>query len=325
METAATMTHAFISAVPSAEATIRGLLSAAAVVTPAADAHGETSNATTAGADHGCFPHINHGTELQHKIAVGLQWFTVIVAIVQLIFYGWHSFKATTGWEEVYVCVIELVKCFIELFHEVDSPATVYQTNGGAVIWLRYSMWLLTCPVILIHLSNLTGLHEEYSKRTMTILVTDIGNIVWGITAAFTKGPLKILFFMIGLFYGVTCFFQIAKVYIESYHTLPKGVCRKICKIMAYVFFCSWLMFPVMFIAGHEGLGLITPYTSGIGHLILDLISKNTWGFLGHHLRVKIHEHILIHGDIRKTTTINVAGENMEIETFVDEEEEGGV
>jgi hypothetical protein len=26
----------------------------------------------------------------------------------------------------------------------------------------------------------------------MTILVTDIGNIVWGVTAALTKGPLKV-------------------------------------------------------------------------------------------------------------------------------------
>jgi hypothetical protein len=40
---------------------------------------------------------------------------------------------------------------------------------------------------------------------------------------------------------------------------------------------------------------------------------------------LQIHEHILIHGDIRKTTKMNIAGEEMEIETFVDEEEEGGV
>jgi bacteriorhodopsin len=57
---------------------------------------------------------------------------------------------------------------------------------------------------------------------------------------------------------------------------------------MAYVFFCSWLMFPVLFIAGPEGLGVITPLTSGIFHLVLDLISKNLWSFLGHFLRVKV-------------------------------------
>lgn len=45
--------------------------------------------------------------------------------------------------------------------------------------------------VILIHLSNITGMHEEYTKRTMTLLVTDIGTIVFGTTAALTKGGLK--------------------------------------------------------------------------------------------------------------------------------------
>jgi hypothetical protein len=37
--------------------------------------------------------------------------------------------------------------------------------------------------------------------------------------------------------------------------------------------------------------------------------------------RLQIHEYILIHGDIRKKTTINVAGEDMEIEEFVEEED----
>lgn len=42
------------------------------------------------------------------------------------------------------------------------------QTNGVWFLWLRYGEWLLTCPVILIHLSNITGLGEEYSKRRDT-------------------------------------------------------------------------------------------------------------------------------------------------------------
>lgn len=43
----------------------------------------------------------------------------------------------------------------------------------------------LACgQVILIHLSNITGLKDEYSKRTMMLLVSDIGTIVMGVTAA---------------------------------------------------------------------------------------------------------------------------------------------
>ena len=37
----------------------------------------------------------------------------------------------------------------------------------------RYCVWLMTCPVLLIHLSNLTGLNEEYSPVTMRLLINN--------------------------------------------------------------------------------------------------------------------------------------------------------
>jgi hypothetical protein len=50
--------------------------------------------------------------------------------------------------------------------------------------------WLV--QVILIHLSNLTGLADDYNKRTMSLLVSDIGTIVMGITAAIASGYVKV-------------------------------------------------------------------------------------------------------------------------------------
>ena len=40
---------------------------------------------------------------------------------------------------------------------------------------------------------------------------------------------------------------------------------------------------------------------------------------------MQIHEYILEHGDIRKKTTIKIAGIDTEVERFVEEEEEGAV
>lgn len=66
--------------------------------------------------------------------------------------------------------------------------------------------------VILIHLSNLTGLKDDYSKRTMRLLVSDIGTIVFGVTSACSTGYLKIVFFLLGLLYGCNTYFHAAKV-----------------------------------------------------------------------------------------------------------------
>lgn len=46
--------------------------------------------------------------------------------------------------------------------------------------------------VILIHMSNITGLNSEYNKRTMALLVSDIGTIVMGVAAAFGTGYVKV-------------------------------------------------------------------------------------------------------------------------------------
>lgn len=50
------------------------------------------------------------------------------------------------------------------------------------------------------------------------------------------------------------------QVYIESYHTVPKGICRTIVRAMAWTFFASWGMFPVLFLLGPEGFGHLTVY-----------------------------------------------------------------
>ncbi|KAL6758558.1 channelopsin 1 [Haematococcus lacustris] len=264
----------------------------------------------------------SHGTK-DEKLGAIVAMFIVFGSCVgALIFYGVAAWRTTCGWEEVYVCVIELAHVLIAIFHEIESPSTLYLSTGNQVLWLRYAEWLLSCPVILIHLSNLTGMKDDYSKRTMGLLISDIGTIVFGTTAAMSPpNYLKVIFWFCGLSYGVTTFYLAAKVYIEAYHTVPKGICRKIVRFMAWDYFGSWCMFPILFVLGPEGFGHISAYGSVIAHQVLDITSKNIWSMAGHFLRVKIHEHIIVHGNITKKTKITLAGEPVEVEEYVDSNE----
>lgn len=262
------------------------------------------------------------GTTAEAEISNNIQYFAISVSIAPLLFYAWHTWKATCGWEEIYVCSVELAKCFVEMYYEYDSPFTLFLSTGNQLLLIRYCEWLLTCPVILIQLANITGLKDSFSKRTMRLLVTDVGTIVCGIASAASVGPLKIAFFCAGLMYGANTFFHAAKVYIESYHMVPRGRCKLLVRMMALIFFLSWAMFPVWFVLGPEGFGVISHYGSDICTVWTDLMSKNLWGLVGHHLRVSIHEHILLYGDIRKTTVVEIAGEKVEIEEYVEEEDE---
>nr|AHH02137.1 protein 67 [synthetic construct] len=263
--------------------------------------------------------HDQNGSLLVQQIGRGLQWVTFVVSWFQLAFYG-QSVKSTLGWEETYVCVVEAIKITFDIFFMYSTPATIYQTNGNTVSWLTYSEWLLTCPVILVQLCNITGLESDFSNRTMQVLVSDVGAIVMGTYAAFSAGWLKAVFFLLGCSYGAFTFYHAAKVYIESYYMVPKGLCRNLVKAMAWCFFTSWVGFPIIFLAGPDGFGHLSIWAEVAAQQICEIFSKNVWGFLGHFLRVKIHEFIIIHGDCRKLSKVKFAGKELMVMSYVEKD-----
>ncbi|PNH09251.1 Sensory rhodopsin-1 [Tetrabaena socialis] len=255
----------------------------------------------------------SRGSRLESQVAGGLQWFAFAFSLSILAYYAYHAWRATCGWEEVYVCCVELTKVIIEFFHEYDAPASLLLPNGHRVQWLRYGEWLLTCPVILIHLSNLTGLQTDYSNRTMLLLVSDIGTIAMGTTAAMSAGPPKIVFFLLGCAYAVVTFYHASMIYIEGYHMVPHGRSRTIVRCMAWVFFLSWGAYPVLFLLGPEGFGNLSIYGSIIGHTVIDVLSKNVWGLLGHNLRNKVWHHIEKYGDTRRKIRVKLTFYEFEV------------
>ena len=119
--------------------------------------------------------------------------------------------------------------------------------------------------VILIHLSNITGLNDEYSGRTMSLITSDLGGITFAVTSAVSVGWPKALFFMIGCCYGASTFYHAACIYIESYHMMPDGKCKKLVIWMTFVFFSSWFMFPGLFLSGPEGFKALSWSGTTIG------------------------------------------------------------
>eukprot|EP00227_Mantoniella_beaufortii_P012566 CAMPEP_0197575022 /NCGR_PEP_ID=MMETSP1326-20131121/568_1 /TAXON_ID=1155430 /ORGANISM="Genus nov. species nov., Strain RCC2288" /LENGTH=417 /DNA_ID=CAMNT_0043137715 /DNA_START=248 /DNA_END=1498 /DNA_ORIENTATION=- len=252
-----------------------------------------------------------------HGVALALQWICFALSFCSFAFYSYKVYKKQCGWEVIYICIIESIKYILELWWEKSSPATLYICNkshfdlhnqttgefyGGSLAvacgtdfvvapWLRYGEWLLTCPVILIALSNLSGLKDDYNFRTMKLLSSDQGTIVMGVTAAYSTGGVKAAFFTLGVFYGMTTFYTAFLVYAEAYENVPAGKCQKLVSHMAWMFYLSWMLFPVMFLLGPEGAGHLDNDGSVIGHTFADLLSKNLWGIWSVFLREAVRAH----------------------------------
>lgn len=73
---------------------------------------------------------------------------------------------------------------------------------------------------------------------------------------------------------------------------------------------------------GPEGSKTISYAGSTIVHTFADLLSKNLWGFVANYLRLCIHKHIIMYGDLRKKVKVQIAGEEMELEQYQDEQDE---
>ena len=83
--------------------------------------------------------------------------------------------------------------------------------------------------------------------------------------------------------------------YIEAHHSVPKGTCRIIVKMMAYAFFIAWGSYPILWAIGPEGFKVISPYANTIAHTFCDILAKELWTFMGHQLRIKV-SNCLSHG-----------------------------
>mmetsp|Transcript_37645 Transcript_37645/g.93597 ORF Transcript_37645/g.93597 Transcript_37645/m.93597 type:complete len:437 (-) Transcript_37645:414-1724(-) len=213
----------------------------------------------------------------EENIAGGLQWLCFLFSWALFAFYAFQFRRQTCGWEVIYIAWIEMIKYVLEIWYGDQSPFTVRLMSGAISPWLRYGEWLLTCPVILIALSRVGASEGNYSIRTMKLLTSDQGTIIMGITAALSTGNVKVCFFFVGLMYGANTFYTAATVYLEAFRNIDDDL-KPLVKYMTYCFYSSWCMFPILFVAGPEGFGHITPAGSIIGHTIADLLSKNLWG-----------------------------------------------
>jgi hypothetical protein len=131
---------------------------------------GSTADPALADDDCFCIPHFNHGTPAETMMLKVMLWINFAVCAFLLAYYCYDYYKATCGWEEVYVCIIEGKSCqcmlqtsqqvqahlrictaavavLLDIFAEEISPVTLTLSNGIHVNMVRYSLWILTCPV----------------------------------------------------------------------------------------------------------------------------------------------------------------------------------
>ena len=176
---------------------------------------------------------------------------------------------------------------FVKLVLTDYTPASItVQENGIVFNWSQYYGWLITCPVLLIHLSNLAGKDVFDVRRMMKILVAYQILMLSGATAALCEkgNPVKWCFFLLAITCLMILYRYALQIFKESMKIMPINA-TSVLKQIAVVFYSSWSGFGLFWFLGPSGISLVSNEISKAGFAVCDILSKNIYSMLGWYLR----------------------------------------
>ncbi|MFB6297754.1 MAG: bacteriorhodopsin [Salinirussus sp.] len=155
------------------------------------------------------------------------------------------------------------------------------ETTGGTVYLPRYVDWLLTTPLHVLYVGLLAGVSTSVLARTSGLQAL---TIVLGLGGALVDGPLAWLLFAAGMVAFGGVIYDAFVSFDESARGLPGDRYALFRQLRAFLV-VLWLIYPVVWLLGGPGLGLLDTETASLVVAYLDVVSKvglgliamNTW------------------------------------------------
>mmetsp|Transcript_49757 Transcript_49757/g.117244 ORF Transcript_49757/g.117244 Transcript_49757/m.117244 type:complete len:536 (-) Transcript_49757:425-2032(-) len=236
-----------------------------------------------------------HGTA-----AKGAHWITFVVLVCCTMFLFRDSWKAKgpSGRERFFAGYHEEynISLYVNLFAMIcyfgkivaDTMDHNYTNVGPLIIGLgnyRYADYMLTCPLLAYDL--LAQVRAPY-KITGAVLIFTV--LLTGAATNFYPGDAMrggaYAWFAFGCalyIWAYWLFLTLVKAQYERLQMMAAATEAKKAflplRLAVYTFFTIWIVFPVIWVLGHQGLGLISDEVSEVMHCICDLVAKSFYGF----------------------------------------------
>ena len=217
-----------------------------------------------------------------------LQIIDLFWSIGLFIFFMYQKYmKKRCKFEVLYVTGVGSITDLVKIAFTDYTPGSItIKENEIEFNWSQYYGWLVTCPVLLIHLSNLAGTDVFDARRMMKILVSYQILMVSGATASmFEKQYLfKWVFFVMAVTNLLVVYRYAYQIFQESITVMPDKAKSTVIKI-AFVFYVSWSGFGLTWFISQSGIGLISREVSKAAFAFFDIMSKNVYSMYGWYLR----------------------------------------
>jgi bacteriorhodopsin len=145
------------------------------------------------------------------------------------------------------------------------------------IYWARYADWLFTTPLLLLDIGLLAGA----SNRDLASLITiDAFMIVTGLVAALMKIPVaRYAFWTISTIAMLFVLYYLVVVVGEAAADASEDT-KSTFNTLRNIILVSWAIYPVAWLVGTEGLGLVGLFGETLIFMVLDLFAKIGFGFI---------------------------------------------
>lgn len=159
--------------------------------------------------------------------------------------------------------------------------------NGEEVLFARYVDWLLTTPILLALLGMIANAKKE-------VIATLVGLDVYMVATGFLGAVAEPLW-QTAVWWAVSMFSFIALLYILlgvlSKGADGDGTVASVYTKLRNLTVVMWSLYPVVWIAGGNGFGVLSPTVEVSAFVVLDVLAKVVFGFvlLNSHESLRIH------------------------------------
>jgi bacteriorhodopsin len=162
---------------------------------------------------------------------------------------------------------------------------TTIQLGGEElpIYWARYTDWFFTTPLLLLDLGLLAGADRNQLSALVGLDMLMIGT---GAVATLSAGP---GFLSEGarrlIWWGVSTGFLLVLLYmlygsLDEKASRLSGSAASTFRTLRTLIVVVWLIYPVWWIVGTEGLQVISLYIETAGFMVLDLVAKVGFGII---------------------------------------------
>ncbi|MBB3034507.1 bacteriorhodopsin [Alteriqipengyuania lutimaris] len=156
----------------------------------------------------------------------------------------------------------------------------VVEIGATQTFFPRYADWAVTTPILLAGLI-LTGLHEHprHSTFILPAIILDVIMIATGLLAALSEGDARWIWFA----WSCAAFFGVLFILwgpVKAIGDNLGGGIERVYRRNLVFLTAVWLVYPVVFAFGPEGLQSISTVASVWIVLALDVVAKVVYGFV---------------------------------------------